>query len=1116
MADRISIEIVADDSGLQTTLRRAGTLLRQFSVTTDQLDGNTRAAHASINKFAQGFRGLVLDLNLARHAMMGFKFAIVDSLSPILKSGAMFERTAALMEGMSKSTDKATRALEVQANTAYLVQKAMSNPFGIEAIQDSMVKLKSIGLDPTAGSLINFNEELRKMHDDGSYAIKDTAVNMQALLDSVANFGGSEDQLKRASVAIQQMAGKGVISMEELRQQLGEAVPNAVQLLANSLNMTYGQLVKNISQGKIKAKPALVMLFREMELSMGGSSARMMKTWDGMMSQFNTSWELFKKNIFDSGFGTQMKTQLVGLTNWLNSPEGINAARGLGEAIAWVTKNVALAITTVIKYKDEIYVIASAFAAFKVAMAMIRFKEFIVGLQAIKAAAITASLAEMTAAMNATPSAMGRMSIAAKGLGASMSALAGPLGALALWIGASIVSWVNEKETILENTRAILANKLARTGDKGAIAEQQSSIDSLAKGIQRAEEQIVRAKKNIALANKGDPGMYATSAANKAHWEQELADSQRLILANNEAIKKLQVHLEGERLMAAQTGAAARLRVFQDEADQVAATAALSYKEQTESLSNQLQAAQEAGKDITKLDQEIATARDAAAKTRLEASINYYSEAIAKVAKEAASANTVELKKELQLTSAALATEKERLQTLLATSRKDFMGQGSTNNTGKNSPEDYLDTLKEKYEVMIAQSKAWGKAQDNTNKEISKAGNEMAKAGKGSQLAADIEKWAKKIDALKPTSDDLGNMFKTLESDSGALEARLVDLDLALSMGDSWDRMTAKGQEYTAMLAKLGSVTGIDVEALRSALMKLKDDDALAASLQRDIDGLRKLREETANWTQETMSDKDKRQAVYNADIAGIAAIGSELAKFGKITEEAQTTLINGIVARNQAFIRENESALRKWARGWEDSSDEMSNAFVSWIDGASTAFADFIVTGKADWKSFETMVLKSIANIIIQKTIAGLVGSAMDFFGGPMPTGAAAKVDAISAPDRVFAMGGIMTSEGSLQLRKYANGGVAKSPQVALFGEGRQPEAYVPLPDGRSIPVTMKGSDKSAAPNISFNLINQSGQNVQAEQSGVRFDGEKIIMDVVLKGMSKAGKFRDGMKSAR
>lgn len=54
------------------------------------------------------------------------------------------------------------------------------------------------------------------------------------------------------------------------------------------------------------------------------------------------------------------------------------------------------------------------------------------------------------------------------------------------------------------------------------------------------------------------------------------------------------------------------------------------------------------------------------------------------------------------------------------------------------------------------------------------------------------------------------------------------------------------------------------------------------------------------------------------------------------------------------------------------------------------------------------------------------------------------------------FADGGIMTSTGPLQLHRYAMGGIADRPQLALFGEGRQSEAFVPLPDGRRIPVAL------------------------------------------------------------
>ena len=62
------------------------------------------------------------------------------------------------------------------------------------------------------------------------------------------------------------------------------------------------------------------------------------------------------------------------------------------------------------------------------------------------------------------------------------------------------------------------------------------------------------------------------------------------------------------------------------------------------------------------------------------------------------------------------------------------------------------------------------------------------------------------------------------------------------------------------------------------------------------------------------------------------------------------------------------------------------------------------------------------------------------------------------------FAHGGVMRGGGRgsdepLRLAAYANGGIARGPQLALYGETSRPEAYVPLPDGRSIPVTMQAA---------------------------------------------------------
>lgn len=53
---------------------------------------------------------------------------------------------------------------------------------------------------------------------------------------------------------------------------------------------------------------------------------------------------------------------------------------------------------------------------------------------------------------------------------------------------------------------------------------------------------------------------------------------------------------------------------------------------------------------------------------------------------------------------------------------------------------------------------------------------------------------------------------------------------------------------------------------------------------------------------------------------------------------------------------------------------------------------------------------------------------------------------------------GGIIGPQGRVPLTKFADGGIATTPQLALFGEGSVPEAFVPVPSGR-IPVEMRGS---------------------------------------------------------
>lgn len=92
------------------------------------------------------------------------------------------------------------------------------------------------------------------------------------------------------------------------------------------------------------------------------------------------------------------------------------------------------------------------------------------------------------------------------------------------------------------------------------------------------------------------------------------------------------------------------------------------------------------------------------------------------------------------------------------------------------------------------------------------------------------------------------------------------------------------------------------------------------------------------------------------------------------------------------------------------------------------------------------------------------------------------------------FAKGGVMTQWGPADLRTYAGGGIANSPQIAIYGEGSQNEAYVPLPDGRTIPVTMTGNEQSGQ--VTVNVFNQGG-DMRVSRTETRRTNQTTEIDV-------------------
>lgn len=123
--------------------------------------------------------------------------------------------------------------------------------------------------------------------------------------------------------------------------------------------------------------------------------------------------------------------------------------------------------------------------------------------------------------------------------------------------------------------------------------------------------------------------------------------------------------------------------------------------------------------------------------------------------------------------------------------------------------------------------------------------------------------------------------------------------------------------------------------------------------------------------------------------------------------------------------------------------------------ENMQSAFADFLFDPfdkgmDGMLKSFGQTVQRMIAEAASAQIMKSLFG---DLVSGGEGSGFAG--DALKLVGSFFADGGIAAHGKPVSLPRFAGGGVSNS--AAIFGEAG-PEAAVPLPDGRSIPVTMKG----------------------------------------------------------
>lgn len=140
----------------------------------------------------------------------------------------------------------------------------------------------------------------------------------EAVAGAMASLGKSSAETNSALMAVNQMASKGTVQMEELKGQLGEALPGALKAAANGTSLTVAEMSKMVESGNVLAEDLLPALARGLTEMYGVGKAEN-ETFVANLARLKNAVSETWQVIGDSGVfkaitqGLGLATQAVGV-----------------------------------------------------------------------------------------------------------------------------------------------------------------------------------------------------------------------------------------------------------------------------------------------------------------------------------------------------------------------------------------------------------------------------------------------------------------------------------------------------------------------------------------------------------------------------------------------------------------------------------------------------------------------------------------------------------------------------------------------------------------------------------------------------------------------------------
>ena len=242
-------------------------------------------------------------------------------------------RIRALVEGQNAIVGLGRSFLDINRSVEQLMLGLMSVSGSIESANNEFAFLTSVALKTGLAIDTLGNNYLKLTASSKETMLEGERIRtlFSQTSDALMKLGSDSVNTTRAMNALAQMMSKGQIYSEELKGQLAEAIPGALNIMSRALGLSVQEMLNLMEQGLLTSD-ALVLFGNQLkaEFSGGTETAR---TFNQVINDVINQWTLLMKGIGDTGPWTGLKTVISALGTSMDLL-ATAAGAGLGVALA--------------------------------------------------------------------------------------------------------------------------------------------------------------------------------------------------------------------------------------------------------------------------------------------------------------------------------------------------------------------------------------------------------------------------------------------------------------------------------------------------------------------------------------------------------------------------------------------------------------------------------------------------------------------------------------------------------------------------------------------------------------------------------------------------------------